>query len=126
MGSEKHQISVIDDNEAIREAFGMLLEMAGYNVSKFESGMTFFDGYKNLKTDCIILDLEMPIMSGLAVLDKLDKFDSNPPVIVVTGTPNQAMIDDANRETVACILSKPINPTELLTEVAKLFDAVRI
>jgi two-component system response regulator FixJ len=117
---DKYHICVVDDNRAIRVAFSTLLEMADYNVSKFDSGKAFLKYHENEVTDCIILDLDMPGMSGTEVLDELEKFNSGPPIIVVTGTPNQAMLDDANRDIVARILSKPVDPTELLDEVSKI------
>jgi two-component system response regulator FixJ len=119
MNINKYHISVVDDSKAVRVAFGTLLEMAGYDVSQFKSGVDFFDDYPNSYTNCIVLDLEMPKMGGIAVLNKLEELASGPPVIVVTGTRNQAVLDSANRDMVRCILTKPVKPSELVEAISE-------
>jgi CheY-like chemotaxis protein len=64
----KRQILVVDDNQAIRETFALLLMSAGYDVVVAEDGFAALSQLRKLLPDVIVSDLEMPRMSGFELL----------------------------------------------------------
>ena len=90
--TEASVISVVDDDESIREATKTLLRSAGYSVGTFASAEHFLDSGALGKTECLILDVRMPGMSGLDLQRRLKSSESAVPVIFIT-----AHDDNANR-----------------------------
>jgi len=114
-----HTISVVDDSDIIRRTFRLLLKHAGYCVAEFASGKEFLNSGLEESTDCILLDLEMPRPNGIDILDAIEDVACNTPVIVVSGTDNEALLAGADHDIVAAVLKKPISPDALLAAVAE-------
>jgi two-component system response regulator FixJ len=86
-------ISVVDDDESIRDSTRTLLRSAGYDVATFESGELFLESGALPETRCLVLDIRMPGMSGLELQRRVNLSDSRVPIIFVT-----AHDDKANRK----------------------------
>jgi len=86
-------ISVVDDDESIRDSTRTLLRSAGYDVATFESGELFLESGALPETRCLVLDIRMPGMSGLELQRRVNLSDSRVPIIFVT-----APDDKANRK----------------------------
>ena len=86
-------VSVVDDDESIRDSTRTLLRSVGYEVATFESGELFLESGTLAETQCLILDIRMPGMSGLELQRRVNLSDSSVPVIFVT-----AHDDNANRK----------------------------
>jgi FixJ family two-component response regulator len=114
-----HTISLIDDNDGIRRAFKALLEHAGFDVTAYASGREFLDSGLAQKPDCILLDLEMPSLNGIDVLDAMGDITHIPPIIIVTGTNEPALIAAADRDIVTGFIRKPIASEALLAAVKR-------
>jgi FixJ family two-component response regulator len=78
-------VAVVDDEEPIRKALGRLLRAAGLVAECFPSGQAFLDSIATSPPDCVILDLHMPGLGGLQVLERLRSFPTAFPTIVITG-----------------------------------------
>jgi len=78
-------VAVVDDEEPIRKALGRLLRAAGLFVDCFASGQAFLDSIGTSRPDCLILDLHMPGLGGLQVLEQLKSCRPPLPTIVITG-----------------------------------------
>jgi len=80
-------VAVVDDEEPIRKALGRLLRASGLAAECFASGQAFLDSMSSTRPDCLVLDLHMPEMNGLQVLERLRLRESGPllPTIVITG-----------------------------------------
>jgi DNA-binding NtrC family response regulator len=79
------KILVIDDEPGIRDLLDVLLRRKGYDVVVAENGR---EGLKVFRRECpavVVLDLKMPVMDGLAVLQELRRLDPTKPVIILTG-----------------------------------------
>ena len=113
-----HTICVVDDSDIIRRTFTALLERAGYSVTEYASGREYLDQGLAEQADCILLDLEMPGLNGIGVLDALQDLACKTPVIVITGTNQTALLADADRDNVVAILKKPVGSNALLAAVA--------
>jgi len=83
-------ISIVDDDESIRDATKTLLRSAGYEVGTFASAEEFLDSGALQATDCLILDVRMPGMSGLELQELLNTEASRIPIIFVTAHDDQA------------------------------------
>ena len=77
-------ISVVDDDESVREATQTLLRSAGYKVATFESGELFLQSDTRTATECLVLDLRMPGMDGLELQRRINTSAARIPIIVVT------------------------------------------
>jgi CheY-like chemotaxis protein len=79
------KILVIDDEPSIRDLLDTLLRRKGYTVVLAESGQKGLELFRREHPDVIVLDLKMPGMDGLTVLQEVRKLNPKQPVIVLTG-----------------------------------------
>src|SRR5271169_6349956 len=77
-------ISIVDDDESIRDSTRQLLRSAGYQVATFDSAESFLDAGAVDKAECIILDVRMPGMDGLELQRRLNASGSEVPIVFVT------------------------------------------
>ena len=78
------RILVVDDEEGIRQLYKEELEDEGYEVELAERGEEALEKISKAKPDAVILDLKMPGMGGLEVLERIRKQDKDLPVIICT------------------------------------------
>jgi len=78
-------VAVVDDEEPIRKALGRLLRAAGLVAECFPAGQAFLDSMAASRPDCVILDLHMPGLGGLQVLEQLQARHPPLPTIIITG-----------------------------------------
>jgi len=113
------RILVIDDDEKTREIMRLILEKKGYETVEAESGESALEAMKAELPDLILLDVEMPGISGFEVVKRL-KADSRTrtiPVIMVTGLGDQSSRLEALANGAEDYLPKPVDPTELWMRV---------
>ena len=79
------KILVIDDEQGIRDLLDTLLHRKGYDVVLAESGQKGLDLFRRERPDVVVLDLKMPGMDGLAVLQQVRSLNPKQPVIILTG-----------------------------------------
>lgn len=82
---ESSKIHVIDDERVVRESLHFLFSNENYKVETYESAFDFLDKVEPTSTGCIVMDVRMPEMSGLELLDELKKRRLAMPAIVITG-----------------------------------------
>jgi FixJ family two-component response regulator len=112
-----HLISVVDDDEYVREALADLLQSAGLEVATFASAEEFL-GSRYLGTSaCMILDLQMPGMGGLELQQRLARDGQRIPIVVLTAHGD----DDARAQALAhgavAFMRKPFDGEGLLRAV---------
>ena len=78
-------VSVVDDDEQVRESLAALVQSMNLEVECYASGREFLDRYPNDRPGCIVLDLRMPEISGLDILRELALRKANVPVIMISG-----------------------------------------
>jgi two-component system response regulator FixJ len=118
-------IFIVDDDSAVRDSLRLLLECAGLEARDFPSPETFLDGWKSAGQDCLVLDLHMPGMSGLDLLEELRQRGDAVPVIVVTGQPCAASTARAQAAGALAVLAKPFKPLEMLGLVRQALNERR-
>ena len=113
-------VAVVDDNEALNRNITALLVHAGHSVRSFASGEELFAETALLDgCDCLLLDIQLPGMSGLDVLKRLHDRDDPPAVLVLTGAGDVPIAVEAMRLGAFDFIEKPYLPTALLEAVGK-------
>ena len=79
------KILVIDDEQGIRDLLDTILSRKGYDVVLAESGRKGLEFFRRERPDVIVLDLKMPGMDGLTVLQQVRSLNPKQPVIILTG-----------------------------------------
>jgi two-component system, LuxR family, response regulator FixJ len=115
-------IQLVDDDTAVREGLARLIATIGLRVATWAEPQAFLDGFDRKSIGAIVLDVRMPGISGLTVLDTLIEQGVDQPVILLTGHGTVEMCRRAFKSGAAEFLEKPIND-ELLLET--LQNAVR-
>jgi FixJ family two-component response regulator len=111
-------IAVVDDEESVRIALRRLLRSANLDVETFSSGVEFLDSLKTHKPDCVVLDLNMTGLSGLAIQARLTEIGSELPIVVITGHDSDETRERAIQGGVAAYLRKPVHDQLLLDAIA--------
>lgn len=93
----KEKILIVEDEQALREAYTLILGGAGYNVDVASDGGEALDKTKTFKPDLILLDLRMPRVGGLEFLRRYDLVKEHPDVkvVVFSNLDTQQDIDEA-------------------------------
>lgn len=117
------RILVVDDEQHIRDILAETLREAGYSVDSAANGE---DAVRKLRTgnfDLILLDIRMPVHSGLDVLKLLKRKGGSPPVMVITGLASSEEMDDALRLGAAKCVRKPFHLKTLLEDISCMLQA---
>lgn len=120
--SPTRTIFVIDDDDVVRDSLRALLEARQYAVRDFASGREFLERRDGAKADCVVLDINMPQMSGLEVLRALRKAGDATPVLLVTGQGSPAIYAQARALGVP-LLDKPTPHTALFAAIERAIAA---
>ena len=107
-------ISVVDDDESVREAIRGLMKSLGYTAEAFASAEEFLNSRQVPRTSCLIADVHMPGMTGLELHRHLVVSGKAIPTILITAYPDDSLRDRALRDGVVGYLSKPFDEDDLL------------
>jgi FixJ family two-component response regulator len=115
--TERLLLSVVDDDEMLRESLPDLLREFGFAARAFSSGQEFFSSNYVGETRCLILDVAMPGMSGLEVQEELKRRGQAIPVIFITGQKDEEIRKQAFSQGAVKFLHKPFSDSALLEAV---------
>ena len=115
-----------DDEIDLLTPYIIFLENKGYQVSTVNSGADALELVIKQKFDVLFLDENMPGMSGLEVLIAIKQIRPNLPVIMITKSEEEELMEDAIGSKIADYLIKPLNPNQLLLSVKRIFDKKRL
>ena len=109
-------VLVVDDDPAVREYVGDLLELEGHEVRFAGDGPAALESIARDRPDCVVLDVMMPGMSGHDVLADLRRIDGGPrlPVVMITAAADEAQSWKAWTAGVDFFLAKPFDADQLL------------
>jgi FixJ family two-component response regulator len=107
-------ISIVDDDESVREATMDLIRAMGFIVEAFEHADDFVKSDFLGSTCCLIADMRMPGMSGLELHERLVGLGNAIPTILITAFPDDRDRERAMQNGVMCYLTKPFDENELL------------
>ena len=110
-------ITVVDDDDSIRESLRGLLESIGYGVETFSSAHALLDSDSLTKTDCLILDVRMPGMRGPELQRELVRRGSGVPIVFITAHGDEEVrLQVLANGAVDCLL-KPFSEEALLKAI---------
>lgn len=118
---QKGKILVIDDDPGCRESLRLILE-ALYAVTMAKSGGEALSCLRGKEFDLIILDLNMPGLSGFDVLREIRKMEKKVDVLVITALGSLLNAEEVINYGGVGIISKPFNVTEIITKIAKIIE----
>jgi len=110
-------ISVVDDDDSVREALGALLRALEFEVGLFASALEFLRSDRVRKTDCLILDVRMPGMSGVELQRRLVETYRDVPVIFITAHGDEERRARALKGGAVDYLLKPFSEESLMNAV---------
>ncbi|MEI9995570.1 MAG: response regulator [Rhizomicrobium sp.] len=111
---------VVDDDDAVRESALLLLEAAGVPARGYGSSGAFLAAFDATLAGCLIFDVHMPGLSGIALLALLRGWGVNTPAIILTGRADHAVEAEAWRYG-ASLLNKPASDDELIGMIRAAF-----
>src|SRR5713226_4168561 len=112
-----YRVLVVDDETGIREAIRMTLEYEGYRVDEARSGQEGIDKATKVPYDAILLDIKMPVLDGIEVLENLKEQKVLTPVIMVSGHGDIQTAVECTKRGAFDFLEKPLNRDKLLLSV---------
>ena len=111
-------IAVVDDEDSVRKAVMRLLQAAGHSARGFASGTEFLEHWATEPPDCLMLDLQMPGLSGCDVQRALNRADAHVPVIIITAHDAPAAREECLREGAVAYLCKPLDERMLFAALS--------
>lgn len=118
----KPTVFVIDDDASIRKSLSRLLRSAGYTTEAFASAEEFLGRDHFNGIGCLLLDVQMPGLSGMDLQKELNKADYHMPIIFITGHGDIPISVEAMKEGAVDFLTKPFDDKELLQAVEKAIE----
>ncbi len=119
MDNYEANILVVDDESVIRDGCTRILTKEGYNVESVENGMECLERVKQKSYDLILLDLMMPGMSGLEIIQEINKLDLDINIIVITGYATVETAVEAMKSGAYDYVPKPFTPDQLRVVVKR-------
>ena len=123
---EKIQILWVDDEIDLLKPHILFLEQKGYQVTKSNNGNDALELFDNQKFDIVFLDENMPGLSGLEVLAEMKEKKANIPILMITKSEEEFIMEEAIGSKIADYLIKPVNPNQILLSLKKNLDHSRL
>jgi FixJ family two-component response regulator len=117
MNPDNPIVFVVDDDYRVREALSRLISSVGLRVAAFGSASEFLESEKSDTPACLILDLELPDVSGFELQQELAVRDAPPPIVFITGHGDIPSSVRAMKAGAIEFLSKPFGEQELLRAI---------
>ncbi len=105
---------IIDDDILVRQALGDCVESAGYAVEGFGSAEEYLASGANGTAACLIIDIQLPGITGLELQGKLAGAENRPPIVFVSAQGTSVNREKAMRQGASGFLSKPFRREDLL------------
>ncbi len=123
-GNDHPIVCVVDDDESVRESLPDLIKEFGFPARAFSSAEEFLSSGSVDKTNCLILDIAMPGMSGLELREELKRRGREIPIIFITGQRDETVRARVLKQRVAGFLLKPFNDTDLLAAIKTALQGI--
>lgn len=117
--NQKAKVFLVDDDPSVLRALGRLLRTSGFDVESFDRPRAFLERPRYEGPSCAVLDLRMPELDGLVLLEKLSGAGGAPPVIFLTGHGDVPTATRAMKDGAVDFLCKPVRAEELLDAIER-------
>jgi FixJ family two-component response regulator len=111
-------VAIVDDDQSVIESLGLLFESADYEVRLFTCGTALLKGGRLAEIDCLVSDIDMPVMDGFALLREAHRVRPDLPAILITGYPDKLKRLPPLERGTTLVFSKPLQGPELLAAVS--------
>jgi FixJ family two-component response regulator len=115
---ETYSVTIVDDDQAVRDALSNLLESVGMRVEAFDSAEDFVNSGRPTKRTCLILDIQLPGMSGIELQRQLAAGKSPMPIIFITAHSEDRLREQALQDGAVGFFCKPFGSEALLNTVS--------
>jgi len=124
MAEAHFNVLVVDDDESVRASLKLLIESSGYHVTTFQSAEDLLNAGLGENPCCLILDINLPGMSGFKLQEHLVRSKTSIPVIFITGHDRHRLEEEALGLGAVAYLRKPFDDEGLLEVLARLCQGV--
>lgn len=123
--AREQMVFIVDDDAAVRDSIQELVESVGLRAEGYASAFAFLDGFQLRYSGCLVLDVRMAAMSGLALQERLNELGFRIPVIMLTGHGDVPMAVQAMKAGAVDFIQKPYRDQTLLDSInaALVLDA---
>lgn len=115
-------VFIVDDDPAVRNGLAFLLRTRGYAVDAFASAQSFLDNYDPRRGGCLLLDVQMPSMSGTQLQENVNLRGWQIPIIFITGHGTIPLAIEAIKAGAFDLIEKPLREDQLLACIERAFD----
>jgi FixJ family two-component response regulator len=119
-------ISIVDDDESIRDVISSLIRSHGLTAHAFVSAEEFLQSPHLSETSCLISDVQMPNMNGIELQRVLIEQGRRMPIIFISAFPDEAVEASAMKAGAICFLSKPFDGREIIKCIADAIEGTGI
>jgi len=117
-------IAVVDDEESVRKAVVRVLQAAGFAARAFASGAEFLESWHFDRPDCLVLDLQMPGLSGTEVQQSLRTAGASFPIVIITAHDSPILREECMNAGAVEYLCKPLDIRALVRAVSQVMPSV--
>lgn len=110
-------IAIIEDDDAVRDSFGELLEVCGFAVALFGTAEDFLRMANSADFRCVVTDYRLPGMDGIQASKQLFLMKPGMPIILVTSGVSEKIADKAVASGIKAVLPKPVSSSDLLEHI---------
>jgi FixJ family two-component response regulator len=118
-------VAIVDDDQAVGNAIEVLMRSIGLVAQAFSSGEEFLRSPELSRTGCLVVDFDMPKMSGLDLHNSLSRSGKAIPTILITAYPSDEIRARALQAGVICYLPKPFDESDLLNCIQSALDRAK-
>lgn len=123
----KNHVLVVDDEQNMLLTMQFILEVAGYKITTAEDGQEALERILKARSngnpvELLITDIQMPRLTGMELIDELNRLEIGIPVLVITGYGDEQMITELSRKGCDEYLDKPFDDERLVERVANLLE----
>jgi two-component system, LuxR family, response regulator FixJ len=115
-------VHLIDDDEGVRQSVAFLLTTMGFAARVYPSAVAFLDALDSVQPGCIVTDVRMPGMDGIALLRALKAHGVRLPVVVITGHGDVPLAVEAMKAGAVDFIEKPFSDETLVTAIQGAID----
>ncbi|WP_295542093.1 response regulator transcription factor [uncultured Thiohalocapsa sp.] len=120
--SKDPTVFIVDDDDEVREAIGLLMDSVGLAAETFDSAWAFLNCFDPQRPGCLVLDVRMRHMSGLELQERLSEEPLHPPIIIITGHGDVPMAVRAVKNGAVDFIEKPFNDQAMLDAVHRALE----
>ncbi len=118
-------VFIVDDDPAVRDALGLLLGIRGYRTAVFASAEAFLQGWQPAWSGCLLIDIRMSGMDGLALQQELLRRGCTMPVIIMSGHGDVSTARAAFKADAVDFLEKPLDDAKLIAAIDEALSRAR-